>query len=134
MKRKLLYAIWAVLYIFSVGFGTLPAEGIGKVFFLLTALLFFVPGFLLLIDSIRSKNRRGLLLIRYLSLASLLCTVGAFVGVVATASASAAVGKLWSDILLLVSAPMICAQNYVLSLFLWACLFVGSFLKPQEKG
>ncbi len=134
MRSKLLYAAWAVLYIFCVGFGTLPAEGIGKVLFLLTALLFFVPGFLLLAEGIKEKNRRRLLLIRCLSIASLTFTVIAFVGILFSVNASASTGKLWSDILLLGSAPMICAQNYILSLFLWACLFVGSFLKIDKKS
>ena len=47
MKRKeaVLYAVWICMYILCVGLGTVDnVENPGRIFFILTALLFFVPG------------------------------------------------------------------------------------------
>jgi len=49
LKELVLYAVWFCLYILCVGLGTVETvEGIGKVLFLLTSLIFFLPGVLLL--------------------------------------------------------------------------------------
>ena len=64
MKRKeaVLYAVWICMYILCVGLGTVNEVGnTGRIFFILTALLFFVPGALLLDMGIREKSKKTVL-------------------------------------------------------------------------
>ena len=134
MKEKILYAIWACLYILCVGLGTVgTVEGVGKIFFVLTALIFFIPGILLLVFGLREKNKKMLLRVRIVCICSLVLTLIFLVANFLTATAPDATGYTMFELLNLVSAPMLCCQYWVLSLFLWACLLMGSFTKlPKE--
>lgn len=134
MKEKILYALWACLYILCVGLGTAgTVEGIGKIFFVLTALIFFIPGVLLLVFGLREKNKKMLLRVRIVCICSLVLTLIFLVANFLTANASDATGYAMFELLNLVSAPMLCSQYWILSLFLWACLLMGSFTKlPKE--
>lgn len=134
MKEKILYALWACLYILCVGLGTVgTVEGIGKIFFVLTALIFFIPGILLLVFGLRKKNKKMLLRVRIVCICSLVLTLIFLVANFLTANASDATGYAMFELLNLVSAPMLCSQYWILSLFLWACLLMGSFTKlPKE--
>lgn len=132
MKEKILYAIWACLYILCVGLGTVTdAEGFGRAILVLTALLFFLPGAYLVYEGIRTQNKKMLLRVRLVSITSLSLTLIFIVANFLSVNASAAAGRVFYDLLMLVSAPMFCAQYWVLSLFLWACLLMASFTKPQ---
>lgn len=134
MKEKILYALWACLYILCVGLGTVgTVEGIGKIFFVLTALIFFIPGILLVVFGLREKNKKMLLRVRIVCICSLVLTLIFLVANFLTANASDATGYAMFELLNLVSAPMLCSQYWILSLFLWACLLMGSFTKlPKE--
>ena len=134
MKEKILYAIWACLYILCVGLGTVgTVEGVGKIFFVLTALIFFIPGILLLVFGLREKNKKMLLRVRIVCICSLVLTLIFLVANFLTANGPDATGYTMFELLNLVSAPMLCSQYWVLSLFLWACLLMGSFTKlPKE--
>ena len=133
MKEKaielILYAIWLCLYILCVGLGTVDQmEGIGKVFFILTALIFFIPGIILLVMGIREKNKKTVLRVRMIAVCSLVLTVVLFcVNIVAAAAGR--VSPVLHDLLNLVSAPMFCSQYWVISLFGWASLLSASFIK-----
>ena len=131
LKELILYAAWLCLYILCVGLGTVETvEGIGKVFFILTALIFFLPGIFLLVLGNRDKNKKMILRVRIISLCSLVLTVIVFCLNVATAAnGQAAMRNFLHDLLNMVSAPMFCAQYWILSLFGWACLLWGSFMK-----
>ena len=131
LKELILYAAWLCLYILCVGLGTVETvEGIGKVFFILTALIFFLPGIFLLVLGNRDKNKKMILRVRIISICSLVLTVVVFCLNVATAAnGQAAMGNFLHDLLNMVSAPMFCAQYWILSLFGWACLLWGSFVK-----
>ena len=132
-KEWILYIVWVCLYILCVGLGTVEqVEGIGKVLFLLTALIFFLPGAWILYMGIREKNRNRILRIRIISICSLALTVIVFSVNVMAVSASAEVGRFLYDLLNLVSAPMLCSQYWIVSLFLWACLLSASFTKTQK--
>ena len=128
-KELILYAIWLCLYILCVGLGTVgQMEGIGKVFFILTALIFFIPGTVLLIMGIREKNKKTVLRVRMIAVCSLVLTVVLFcVNIVAAAAGR--VSPVLHDLLNLVSAPMFCSQYWVISLFGWASLLSASFMK-----
>lgn len=128
-KELILYAIWLCLYILCVGLGTVgQVEGIGKMFFILTALIFFIPGVMLLIMGIREKNKKTVLRVRMIAVCSLVLTVVLFcVNIVAVAAGR--VSPVLHDLLNLVSAPMFCSQYWVISLFGWASLLSASFMK-----
>lgn len=133
LKEWLLYAVWLCLYILCVGLGTVgQVEGIGKVFFVLTALIFFVPGVLLLILGRKERNQKMIRRVRIVSICSLCLTVIVFSINVSSIAASSQTGVFLNDLLNLVSAPMFCAQYWILSLFCWASLLSASFMKIEK--
>jgi len=134
LKELVLYAVWFCLYILCVGLGTVETvEGIGKVLFLLTSLIFFLPGVLLLVLAKQENNRKIALRVRIVSICSLALTVIVFCTNVIAVAASSQMGSFLNDLLNLVSAPMFCSQYWILSLFCWACLLWTSFLKFNKK-
>ena len=129
MKERILYIAWAVLYAICAALGFYgEAEGFGKVLFVLTALIFFFPGAGLLVLAYRDKNRKIRRRVRLISAVSLVLTLIFLVANVAVAAAETT-NKVLHVLLVLVSAPMLCGQYWVMSLFLWACLLFASFLK-----
>ena len=134
MKEKILYVFWLCFYILCVGLGTVVQRSAGlHIAFTVLSLLFFLPGILLLWEGIRANDRKMLLRVRIVSLVSLLLTVSLIVLNILTVTAGDAVGQVMHDLLILVSAPMFCCYWRGLSLFLWACLFVGSFPRIWRK-
>ena len=134
LKELVLYAVWLCLYILCVGLGTVEdVAGIGKVLFVLTSLIFFVPGVLLLVTGFQTKNKRILRRVRIVAICSLVLTVVVFCANVFSVAASSQLGSFLNDLLNLVSAPMFCSQYWVMSLFCWACLLWGSFTRYDKK-
>ena len=132
LKELVLYAVWLCLYILCIGLGTVETvKGIGKVFFVLTALIFFLPGVCLLVLGNRENNKKMILRVRTISICSLVLTVVVFCVNILAVGASGQVGNFLHDLLNVVSVPMFCAQYWVLSLFCWACLLWGSFIKKK---
>lgn len=135
MKEWILYAAWLCLYILCVGLGTVEnVEGTGKVFFVLTGLIFFLPGVLLLMLGRKEKNKKMLLRVRIIAVCSLVLTVTVFCTTVLAVGSSANLGSFLHDLLNLVSAPMFCIRYWILSLFCWACLLSGSFMKKDRQS
>ena len=131
-KEWILYAIWLCLYILCVGLGTVEnVTGVSKLFFVLTAIIFFLPGVLLLLLGMKEKNRKMILRVRLIAICSLSLTVALFCANVFAVGASGQAGTLLNDLLNVVSAPMFCAQYWILSLFCWACLLSASFTKHK---
>lgn len=129
-KEIIAYSLWLCLYILCVGLGTVEeVAGIGKVLFILTSLIFFLPGAYLLHLGKREGNKKILLRVRVTAICSLALTVIVFCANVIAVSADASVGRFLYDLLNLVSAPMFCAQYWIISIFLWACIFSASFQK-----
>ena len=132
VKELILYAAWLCLYILCVGLGTVEeVEGAGKVFFVLTSLIFFLPGIALLVLGRKEKNKKMILRVRIAAICSLVLTVIVFCANVIAVGASGQAGNFLNDLLNLVSAPMFCAQYWVLSLFCWACLLSASFMNKK---
>ena len=132
-KETAAYILWACLYILCVGLGTVEnVRGFAKVLFVLTALIFFLPGVYVLNLGIREKNRQMILRVRIVSICSLALTVIVFCANVIAVAGSKATGAFLNDLLNLVSAPMFCAQYWVLSLFCWGCLLSASFMKMKK--
>ena len=134
MKERILYIAWAVMYAICAALGFYgEAEGFGKVLFVLTALIFFLPGIGLLVLGYREKNKGILRRVRIIAAVSLVLTLIFLVANVAVAAAETT-NKLLHVLLVLVSAPMLCGQYWAVSLFLWACLLFATFTKlPKEK-
>ena len=123
MSNKHLYTAWSVLYIVTAGLGFIPeAEGLAAAGMTLLSILFFVPGFVLLY-----RNEKKPVLI--LSIISLALTVLFLILNVWSVGMTADMGDFLYWVLGLVSAPMFCSRFWVLSLFGWSCLLMGSLMK-----
>ena len=134
MKKTVLYSIWAAMYILCVGLAYIQnPPTASKVALAVIAVLFFVPGAILLWDAKQGNDKSGILRIRIISIVSLSLTLIAFIANLLSIRASQAVGDALYDLLILVSAPMVCGQYWILSLFLWSCLLSASFYKTQPK-
>lgn len=127
MTKKHLFVLWGGLFILCAGLGFIPEpagflKGMGTAL----AVFFFVPGFLLLYRARRQRDRRTAVLVRNLAAASLAVTVLLIVANFLSLGAEKAVGDALYAVLVIVSSPMVCGGNWLLSLFLWACLLVAS--------
>ena len=123
MSNKHLYAAWGVLYILTAALGFIPeADGLAAIGMTLLSFLFFVPGFCLLY---RGEKKRVLIL----SILSLALTVLFLLLNVWSVGMSRDMGDFLYWVLCLVSAPMFCSRFWILSLFGWACLLMGSLMK-----
>ena len=127
MNKKLLYLLWAGLFILCACCGFIPQpEGSPAVLMTICALLFFLPPGLLLWDSGRQQDVHTLKLIRNLSALSLGLTLVLLVLNFLTVLRSEFLGSVLHYILVIVSSPMICSGHWAMSLFLWACLLMAS--------
>ena len=134
MKEKILYCIWAVLYITCAVLGFITERGVvAHIVLSLFSLGFFVPGVLLLHHGLTTGNRGVLFRVRLVSIASLVATLSLIVISILTVFAGEETGQVINDLLILVSAPMFCSYFRGGSLFLWACLFVISFPRMWKK-
>ena len=134
MNRTSFYTVWAGLFILCAGLGFIPAPA-GFLKFLLIGLtlgFFAVPGwFLTWLD--KRGDKLHIRIVRNLSLASLGLTIGLILLNFVSFMASEAVGTMLHILLIIVSAPMICGQYWVLSLFLWACLMIWAQKLLKKK-
>ena len=132
VKELVLYGVWLCLYILCVGLGTVEeVQGVGKVLFVLTALIFFIPGVCLLVMGKKEKDRGMMLRVRIVALCSLVLTVAVFCANLMAVTGSGETGAFLHDLLNLVSAPMFCGQYWIMSIFCWACLLSASFMKEK---
>lgn len=134
MKEKILYGIWACMYIICVGLGFIPEPaGFGKAVLIMIAVLFFAPGAMLLYRGIQRADRKAVIRIRVICVVSLLLTVIFILVNFLAIGASESTAHTLFELLALVSAPMICCQYWGMSLFLWACLLSASVLYCPKK-
>ena len=130
MRNKTLYLIWGGLFIFCGLLGFIPEPaGLVKALMVLSSVVFFVPGGLLLYSGKKEGDFRTIGIVRNLSLISLGVTLLLLVLNFLSGHASNAVGDFLYGLLVFLSSPMICSQYWFLSLFLWACLLMGSLKK-----
>lgn len=135
MRKNMLFAAWAVLYVICTALGFAgQIDGIGKVFMILAAVIFFLPPAFLAYRGIREQDKKTLRLLRIVAIISLVLTLIFFLINVAVAVGAETVNTFWHVCLVLVSTPMLCGQYWVLSLFLWACLLFVTFLKPKKQA
>lgn len=132
MKKRILYIVWGCLYALCAGLGHIPQPGsVQGVAMSLISLLFFVPAGILLVDALRSGDKKALAQLRLISILSLGLTTLFLVLNVTSALGSEALGIALYELLLFVSVPMICSRHWVLSMFLWACLLFATI--PGKK-
>ena len=133
MNKKLLYLLWAGLFILCACCGFIPQpEGKLQLFFTIGSLLFFLPPGLLLWDSGKQRDLHTLKLIRNLSALSLGLTLGLLVLNLLAATGSEFLGQVLHYTLVIVSSPMICSGHWAMSLFLWACLLTASLKQVRR--
>lgn len=127
MNQKKLLALWAAMFIFCAGLGFIPLPVGGlKVFMIAAAVAFFIPPALLIRSAVNRKRpyRDMLLLIRNLSLFSLIATTVVLLLNFLSVTWPQFVGDGLYGLLVVISTPMICGQYWLISLFLWACLLM----------
>ena len=133
---KVLSLSWLGLYLLTCGLGFIPnASGLGAGLLTAVSLGFFVPPAWLTYRAIREKKWKTVALVRNLSMVSLGLTLLVLVLTFLSAAAKAApaLGQLLQVLLIFVSAPMVCSQVWVLSLFCWACLRMVTLKYRKEK-
>ena len=134
MNTTSYYTLWAGFFILCAGLGFLPEpEGFGKFLLILLSIGFFVPPAALLKYAQKRGDRLNIRIVRDLSFASLVLTLVLIIANFMTVAASEFWGNVLYILLAIVSAPMVCSQYWVLSLFLWACLMLwaNSLLKKK---
>ena len=134
MKKRILYGFWVVKFILCANLGLLyNVNAAGQVLQTVLGILFFVPPTVLLIDAIRGKDRAELMRIMIISGVSLVATLVMLIANVLSVGASEAVGLAFHYILAVVSTPMFCVRYWIVSLFLWACLLMGTLYGKRQK-
>ena len=133
MKKSFLWITWAVLYVICVPFSYInepePAQSVAL---LLLGLIFFLPGAILLIDALRKRDQKTLVVLRWISGLSLSLTLIFLVANVFSALGSDAAGETLYGFLALVSVPMLCCRQWALSMALWAVIFFSTIVKPPK--
>lgn len=134
MKNKHLYMIWGILYVLCTALGFIPQpEGAAGVLFTVLSVLFFVPGWVLLLRSEKQAEKKTPRTVCILSAASLVLTLVALIVNFLSVGAAFAVGDVLYGLLIIVSTPMICSGYWVLSLFLWAYMLMKSISLLRRK-
>jgi hypothetical protein len=135
MNTTAYYALWAGLFLLCAGLGFIPEpQGFGKFCLVLLSIGFFIPPALLLRHAEKKNDTLNIRLVRNLAFTSLVLTLVLIIANFMSILAPEAVGNILYTLLAIVSAPMICGQYWVVSLFGWACLMLwaGSLLKSKK--
>ena len=123
MNKKLLYMLWAGLFVLCAGLGFIPEpEEAFKIALTCISLVFFLPPAWLLYRGDVSDAK----LVCNLSALSLGLTLILLILNFLTALQSDFLGQVLHYTLVIVSSPMICSGHWAMSLFLWACLLIAS--------
>ena len=134
MSNKTLYYIWGGLFIFCALLGFIPQpEGIVKALMVVSSLVFFVPGSMLLYLNKDAADQSAIRAVRTLSIISLSVTLVLLVLNFLSGNASDAMGDFLYGLLVTLSAPMVCSQYWFIPLFLWACLLMTSLSLGKKK-
>ena len=133
MKEKYLYLLWGFFYLLCAILGFIPnPAGFGRFLLVLVAILFFIPGFLLLRKGLRKKDGALLRRLRIVCICWLCVTLVMLAVNIGCVLASKAVGDAMYILLVVLSSPMICGQYWVLSMFLWACLLICTWMGKKK--
>ncbi len=134
MKKTALYIAWFCLFLATVILGSVePGSKAVKIVMIALSIAFFIPPGILLYQGISQGDRAQVVLLRYISLISLAATFALLVANFLSASASQQVGDVLYAVLIIVSAPMVCSQFWIVSLFAWACILMTSLMYCPKK-
>ena len=137
MKDKTWYLLWLYLFILTATLGFIPEPGTWlTVLLALVCGAFFVPGGVLLYRAIARGDRKGLNRILLISALSLAVTTVLLVANILAVLApdNVLLGNILNAALTVLSAPMMCAPYYGISIFLWGCLlFAAITYRKQTK-
>lgn len=135
MKFKNVWLSWLYLFVLCAVLGFIPqATGFFKVLFVLIAVGFFVPGFVLLVKADHRDDVRTIGLVRNIAIVALIVTTI----LIMLNFMSATMSKAWGDVLYVMlvvfASPLVAGQYWVLTLFGWACLMIyGITLLKKER-
>ena len=134
LSYKTLYIAWAAMFVLTaaLGFAFPSAMGALLAVLRLIAVLFFLPPAVILVRAKRAGERFHVLLLRWLALASIVLTAVLLVLNLLSTPWPLAIGNALYAALVVISAPMACANHYALSLFLWGTLLTGTFYKVKK--
>ncbi len=134
MTNLKIFMIWAFLYGVCAALGFFPEPG-GALAGLMIVLsvAFFIPPAVLVYRGVRQKDYVLLKKIRYLSLIWMGLTTITFCLNVLSVEASEAAGQVLYWMLILVSAPMVCSQAWIVPIFLWGCLLTVCLQNREKK-
>ncbi len=136
MKKSNLWAGWAAMYSLCLSLSFIPEpEGVLSGFLLVLSLFFFLPPALLLYWAYPRRDFALIRRVRNICLVSVVLTAVLLVLNFMSLLFPAGVGMTIYALLLFASVPMICAQAWVVSLFLWSLLLMVciSLLQKQKK-
>ncbi len=126
------YLSWAAMFVLTAVLGFLfpsVAEPGPRLALMATAGAFFLPPWVILAKARKAQHRKHVLVIRYLSLLSLVSTVALLCANILSVGMGEALGNGLNAALTIVSAPLVCSNFYLMPLFLWATLLMGSLGK-----
>lgn len=127
MKKTILLFIWGWLYLICVALGhATDITTAQQTAMTILSVLFFIPGFLLLADGWKKKEKATCNLIFYISLGSLCLTFLMLILNVLSVTGSEPLGNVMHELLIWLSAPMLCSGFWMLSLFLWGVLLFSA--------
>ena len=134
MSNRFLYIAWGVMYAICAGLGFIPnPQGVATGLLVFFSLVFFLPPAILLYRAIKADNKRAISRLRAISLTWLIVTTCAICVNIMSVASTLLVGRVVYYILILVTAPMICGQSWILSIFLWALLLTISWKHLKKK-
>lgn len=130
MKTKTLWLSWLYGFILCAALGFIPEPvGFFQFLFVVAAVGFFVPGFLLIKHGQRKDHRLVVTAAAVSLTVTLLLIILNFASVLMTR----AWGAVLYGMLVIFSTPMVCGQYWVLSLFGWACLLFTGISALSKK-
>lgn len=135
MKKKFLYMAWAILYCACVAISFVADPESGAFLQILISICFFVPPYWLCFLAQKENSRKTLMILRLVSGCVLALTLILIILNILSVNFSQQTGLVLYVLLVLFSAPMVCAQIWALPLFLWACLLILTLQKrcPCQK-
>ena len=131
MSYGILYGLWGGLFALSAVLGFFPAEGAFRAVCMALAAAVFLPPWIIVRKSRRDGQSKHRKIVRNLSLASIGATTALLALNVMSAGWSERMGDALHAALVVISAPMVCGRNYMLSLFLWGILLMGAAGKEK---
>ena len=134
MRNRFLYIAWGVMYAICAGLGFIPnPQGAASGLMVFFCLVFFLPPAILLYRAVKAGDMKAISRFRTISLTWLIVTTCAICVNILSVTSTLLVGRVVYYILILVTAPMICGQSWILSIFLWALLLTISWKHLRKK-